>query len=150
MQSPGVIEIIPCGEDARTLISSVKSGSITPGTTISPLSALELLPNRIPTVSGGRGPFKSVGIGCTPISGVNIALAVAQRSNPALPFVALLGLLENNESWLIVESPCTFVLGPGETGPDSRFLSGLVGEGDVHLHLLWIYSQTPSGYLFYI
>ena len=121
MQSPGVIEIIPCGEDARTLISPVKSGSITPGTTISPLSALEPLPNRIPPVSEGRGPFKSVRIGCTHISGVNIALAVAQRSNPALPFVALLGLLEDNESWPIVESPPYICVGPRGDGPQIPF-----------------------------
>ena len=59
--------------------------------TINPLMAAELCPNKRPTVFLGKGPLKSEAIICTPISGVNMSLVVAQISSPALPVVALLG-----------------------------------------------------------
>lgn len=49
---------------------------------------MELLPKIMPTTPSGKGPFTSVGIVTVGITGVNIAVVLEQRSNPALPGVA--------------------------------------------------------------
>ena len=94
--------------------------------------AAELCPNKRPTVFLGKGPLKSEAIICTPISGVNMSLVVAQMSSPALPVVALLGIAVDNcarecveGSAMVWESaawPHIFV-GPEAGGPALHFLA---------------------------
>lgn len=94
--------------------------------------AAELRPNKRPTVFLGKGPLKSEAIICTPISGVNMSLVVAQISSPALPVVALLGTPVDDCAEKCVEGsamvwesaawPHIFV-GPEAGGPALRFLA---------------------------
>ena len=122
MRSPGEMTVIPFGEETKAFICPVKSGSITPGCTISPFSVEEPLPSNSPTLFCGIFSCQSVSIICTPISGVSMSLEVAQMSNPALPEVALRSpsLWEDTTVGELVELPRIFVAGPGE-GPVSRF-----------------------------
>ena len=102
---------------------------MTPGWIINPLMAAELRPNKRPTVFLGKGPLKSEAIICTPISGVNMSLVVAQMSSPALPVVALLGTPIDNCAGECVEGSATVwesaawphMCGPEAGGPALRF-----------------------------
>ena len=55
----------------------------------------------------GKGPLKSEAIICTPISGVNMSLVVAQMSSPALPVVALLRMPVDDCTGECVEGSAT-------------------------------------------
>ena len=105
---------------------------MTPGWIINPLMAAELHPNKRPTVLLGKGPLKSEAIICTPISGVNMSLVVAQMSSPALPVVALLGMPVDNCAGECVQGSATvwesaawphIFVGLGAGGPALRFLA---------------------------
>ena len=91
-----------------------------------PFKAEDEWPSNSPTVSLGRGPLKSVSMGCTPICGVNTSLVVEWRSNPAEPVVALRGLLDDGETAKVSsglsEEPHIFE-GPGDVGPVVHFLA---------------------------
>ena len=94
--------------------------------------AAELHPTKRPTVFLGKGPLTSEAIICTPISGLNMSLVLAQMSSAVLPVVAFLGMpidnctgecVEDSASvWESAAWPHIFV-GPEAGGPALRFLA---------------------------
>ena len=94
--------------------------------------AAELHPTKRPTVFLGKGPLTSEAIICTPISGLNMSLVLAQMSGPALPVVALLGMPVDDCAGECVEGSATvwesgawphIFVGPEAGGPALRFLA---------------------------
>ena len=105
---------------------------MTPGWIINPLMAAELHPTKRPTVFLGKGPLTSEAIICTPISGLNMSLVLAQMSGPALPVVALLGMPVDDCAGECVEGSATvwesgawphIFVGPEAGGPALHFLA---------------------------
>lgn len=85
-----------------------------------PCKAKEAWPSIRPTLLDGRGPLKSVGMGCIPIEGVSMNRVMAQRSTLAETSAAL---------WTVVSACCELgshmFWGPGTWGPETRFLNCL-------------------------
>ena len=91
-----------------------------------PFKAEDEWPSNSPTVSLGRGPLKSVSMGCTLICGISKSLVVEWRFNPVEPVVALRGLSDDGETAKVSsglsEEPHIFE-GPGDLGSAVQFLA---------------------------